>query len=278
MPPPPLTEEPEDEEWMLTYADAITLLMAFFVMLASFSKIDLPMFEAVMAGIQQEIGMGKDKASSTSQEVKTALETAAFEMQMEQVVEVQKDPTGVVIEMASTSFFKPGTAELLPEALPLLKSWADILTKEEFKYFFVEVEGHTDDDPINTPQFPSNWELSVGRAATVVRNLQDNGVHKFQLKAAGFGEAHPKAPNHDEQGNPIPVNQAKNRRVIVRLLPMLGEYKDEFIQVLLEERLAREEAERRAKEEADRQAVQEKVDAANKEQGGGVTPAPAPAQ
>ena len=65
MPPPPITEEPEEEEWLVTYADAITLLMAFFVMLVSFSKIDLPMFEAVMAGISEEIGLGKDSAQSS---------------------------------------------------------------------------------------------------------------------------------------------------------------------------------------------------------------------
>ena len=277
MPPPPITEEPEEQEWLVTYADAITLLMAFFVMLVSFSKIDLPMFEAVMAGIKDEIGMGKDTAASTSQQVQSALESAAFEMSMEQVVEVQKDDKGIVIEMASTSFFKPGTAQLLDSALPLLKAWSATLTQEQFKYFFVEVEGHTDDDPINTPKFPSNWELSAARAAAVVRNMQDHKVHSFQLKVSGFGDTHPKVPNRDLDGNPIKANQAKNRRVVIHLIQMGRLDKEAFDEVLLEERLAEEERKRRIEAEAKRQAVQ---DAVAKEELQNPTPAPeaAPAQ
>ena len=277
MPPPPITEEPEEEEWLVTYADAITLLMAFFVMLVSFSKIDLPMFEAVMAGIKEEIGMGKDTAASTSQQVQSALESAAFEMSMEQVVEVQKDDKGIVIEMASTSFFEPGTAQLTANALPLLKAWSATLTQEQFKYFFVEVEGHTDDDPINTPQFPSNWELSAARAAAVVRSMQGHKVHVFQLKVAGFGDTHPKVPNRDMDGNPIKANQAKNRRVIIHLIQMGKLDKEAFDDVLLEERLAEEERKRRIADAAKRQAVQ---DALAKEERLNPTPAPeaAPAQ
>lgn len=203
MPPPPLTEEPAEEEWLLTYADAITLLMAFFVMLVSFSKIDLPLFEEVMAGIQSEIGLGPKTGSTTSEEVKKAMEMAAFEMEMEQVVEVHKDETGITIEMSSGSFFKPGTADILEAAHPLLRNWAKLLGREEFKYFFVEVEGHTDDDPISTPIFPSNWELSAGRAAAVVRFMQEEQLRPYQLRVAAFADAHPKVPNRNEFGEAI---------------------------------------------------------------------------
>ena len=261
-PPPPLGEEPEDEEWLVTYADAITLLMAFFVMLVSFSKIDIPLFEAVMSGIQQEIGMGKDKSISTSQELTTALESATFEMSMEQVVEVQKDERGISIDIASTSFFKPGTAQIIEAALPLLKSWSVMLTDEKFKYFFIEVEGHTDDDPISTPKFPSNWELSADRAAAVVRVMNGHDVHAYQMKAIGLADAHPKVPNRNQFGEAIPVNQAKNRRVVIRLVQMNKFDKETFQDVLLEERLAEEERKRRAADEAARQANQAKVDAA----------------
>lgn len=278
-PPPPLSEEPEEQEWLVTYADAITLLMAFFVMLVSFSKIDLPMFEAVMSGIQQEIGMGKKDSVSTSQQLTTKLESATFEMSMEQVVEVQKDERGISIEMASTSFFKPGTAEILDAALPLLKTWSLLLTDEKFKYFTVEVEGHTDDDPISTAKFPSNWELSADRAAAVVRSMNGHGMHPYQMKAIGMADAHPKVPNRNQFGEAIPVNQAKNRRVVIRLVQMNKFDKETFQDVLLEERLIEEERKRRAREEADRIANQAKVDAAKAAEG---TPdpasAPAPAQ
>lgn len=275
MPPPPaITEDPEDEEWMTTYADAITLLMAFFVMLVSFSKIDLPMFEAVMAGIKNEIGMGEKSAVSTSQDLKTKIEAVAFEMSMEQVVEVQKDERGVTINVDSSSFFKPGTATIVEAAHPLIKSWSAMLVDEKFKYFFIEIEGHTDDDPIATAEFPSNWELSADRAAAVVRFMQAEKVHPYQMKAIGLADSHPKAPNRDQFGAPIPVNQAKNRRVVIRLVQMGKFEKEDFQDVLLEERLAEEERKRREKEEADRLATQSKVDAAT--QGGTAAPDAAP--
>jgi len=264
-PPPPLTEEPEDEEWLTTYADAITLLMAFFVMLVSFSKIDLPLFEEVMSGIQQEIGMGASKETSTS-EVKTKIEEIVFQIGMEQMVEVQKDTQGVTIEMANAGFFKPGTAQIKEEANPLITQWAEVLTKEEYKYFIIEVEGHTDDDPITSQRFPSNWELSADRAAAVVRFMQGEGVHPFQLKAIGLADSHPKVPNRDQFGDPIKVNQAKNRRVVIRLAQMVKFDKNDFLDVLLEERLAEEKRKARERDEAERQAIQDKVDAASQEE------------
>lgn len=264
-PPPPIGDEPEDEGWLVTYADAITLLMAFFVMLVSFSKIDMEIFDQVMSGIQQEIGMTQDTTISTTQQLSTALEVASFEMSMEQVVEVIKTDRGIAIEMDSNSFFRPGTAQIVDEALPLIEKWSSLLVSEQFKYFNIEVEGHTDDDPISTDMFPSNWELSAARASAVVREMQGNGVHRFQMKAIGMGDSHPKVPNRTPWGEPIPVNMAKNRRVTVNLVRMNPTDKDAFIDVLLEERLAEEERKRFEEEEAKRQAVQERVDEAEQE-------------
>ncbi|MBL4615829.1 MAG: OmpA family protein [Magnetovibrio sp.] len=239
--------------------------MAFFVMLVSFSKIDIPLFEEVMSGIQQEIGLGEAKETTTS-EVKTKIEEIVFQTGLEQVVEVQKDERGVTIDIASASFFKPGTAIIKDEAKPMLTMWSEILTKEEYKYFLIEVEGHTDDDPISTKQFPSNWELSASRAAATVRFMQDSGVHQFQLKASGFGDAHPKVPNRDFDGNAIKVNQAKNRRVLIRLVPMGKKLKETFQDVLLEERLAKEERIRRAEDKARQEEIQKRLEAAEQEE------------
>jgi len=232
VPPPQLSEEPEDEDWLATYADAITLLMAFFVLMLSFSKIDLPTFDAVMAGLKKEIGMGEGTGKTVVQAVSAALETMAFELNMEQEVDVYTDAKGVVIEMASKSFFIPGTSKITPNGLLMIAGWSETLTNDKFKYFYVEVEGHTDDDPINTPQFPSNWELSAARAAAVVRVLETRNVHPFQLKVVGFGPSHPKVPNRDAQGNAIKANQAKNRRIVVHLVQMLpGEKAEQTIRM-----------------------------------------------
>lgn len=274
MAPPTITEEPDGEEWLLTYADAITLLMAFFIMLVSFSKIDIALFDEVMSGIHDKIGMGESTETTTSI-VKTKIEDIVYQLQMEQTVEVQKDDRGVTINMDSGSFFKPGTSLLIDNAFPLIKSWADVLTKEDYKYFLIDVEGHTDDDPIHTERYPSNWELSADRAAAVVRTLQEDSVHPFQLKATGFGDSHPKVPNRDIDGNAIKLNQTKNRRVVIRLEPMNKQIKDAFTEVLLEERLAREERQRRAEQKAAQDAVQQRLKAAEQQQGGGAPTEPA---
>jgi chemotaxis protein MotB len=88
-----------------------------------------------------------------------------------------------------------------------------------YDLYYVDVEGHTDDVPIHTPQFPSNWELSTLRATGVVRYLIKIGLEPDRLKAAGYADVNPKVPNLDLFGAPIPENRAKNRRIVIRLHP-----------------------------------------------------------
>ena len=215
-PSPPAAEE---EDWMTTYADAITLLMAFFVMLVSFSKVDLPAFEEAMAGIKNELGREeapKRPMFTLQQNLNSILE----EVQIDQdEVQTGFDESGVVIDFESGSFFKPGSAELLPTAKEILVEIAYELAQSPYDLYFVDVEGHTDDAPINTPQFPSNWELSTARATGVVRFLIEADVQPERLKASGYADVKPKLPNKDLFGEPIPENRKKNRRISIRLHP-----------------------------------------------------------
>ena len=104
--------------------------------------------------------------------------------------------------------------------------------------------------------------------------MQGDGVHPFQMKAIGLADSHPKVPNRDQFGNALPLNQAKNRRIIVRLVQMAKADKEAFQDVLLEERLAEEERKRREEEERQRQEIQDRVDAANQENQDGGEPTP----
>ncbi len=219
-------EEEESEDWLVTYADAITLLMAFFVMLLNFSKIDIPMFEAVAAGIANEIGMGAQQ--TPMQLLKLDLDAVVFSMQADQAVDVGTDEKGVVMELASAAFYKPGSADIRPEAVAVLKKLGQTLMAPRYRMYIVEIEGHTDDDPIHTARYPSNWELSAGRAAAVVRFFIGDGMDAVRLKASGLAATRPKVPNRDETGAPIPENQAQNRRVIVRVYPMSLDEREEL--------------------------------------------------
>ena len=209
------------DDWLVTYADAITLLMAFFIMLVSFSKIDIPMYEQVAAGIREEIG--KRDVVTPVKLLKLDMEDAVFNMNAEDKVTVKTDDRGVLIELASSEFYLPGSAEIRPEAESILQRLAAIAATPRYRSFAVEVEGHTDDIPIRTERFPSNWELSAARATRVVRFLADQGVTPKRMKAVGFADTRPKAPNRAPDGLAIPANQAQNRRVSVHLFPMLLE-------------------------------------------------------
>ena len=120
-PPPP--DEPPDESWMATFADAITLLMAIFVMLLTFAEYDIPAFDDAAAAIAERVG--GDPQINPSQQLKMELEDTMYEMQADQAVQVQKDSRGVTIEIKGGAFFKPGPAHIRKVARPVLKGIAD---------------------------------------------------------------------------------------------------------------------------------------------------------
>jgi chemotaxis protein MotB len=213
-----ICEEPDD--MMTTYADAITLLMAFFVMLLTFAEYDVPAYQEAAAAIAENIGAGKEDSISDTEALKQEMEDVVYEMEADQVVEVTLDKKGVVIDLAGGAFFKPGTALLNDIAIPVLGKITNMIKQEKFKLYNIEVEGHSDPSPIKTEMFPSNWELSSARASTVVRFFGESGLNFEKMKAVGFAETRPKVPNFDQKGEPILENQQTNRRISIRVYPM----------------------------------------------------------
>ena len=205
----------DEDEWMTTYADAITLLLAFFVLLVTFSEIDLPRFEAVKAGIAQQLG--QRSIVRPASQLRAELLTTVDSLGMADAVRVDTSRRGIELELAANAFYQPGAAEVRPEARAVVDEIAGTLLAPRYARFRVSVEGHTDDNPISTPQFPSNWELSASRATNIVRLLVDSGVPAHRLQAVGFGDTQPKVPNRDIAGVAIAENQALNRRMIVRI-------------------------------------------------------------
>ncbi len=122
-----------------------------------------------------------------------------------------------LFQFSSATFFASGAAILTDSGQSILGSLLGRLQSPEFAAYRITVEGHTDDEPIGSTQFPSNWELSAARAAAVVRFLVEQGVSASRLRAAGYADTRPLAPNRDAAGNPIPANQAMNRRVVIEL-------------------------------------------------------------
>jgi len=221
---------PPDESWMATYGDAITLLMAFFVLLMSFAKIDLEVFDAVSNGIGEH--MAKEDRKSEKDHITKAMKVMMVSEGAEQVAKIATDSEGsITIELDTGAFFRPGSADLAEQAYPFMKALYEELASPLYKQFNINVEGHTDDEPISSVRYPSNWELSSNRAATVVRfviaesakdtridtNGQKYGVEENRLRATGYAHTQPKVPNRDASGNPIRENRITNRRVVIRI-------------------------------------------------------------
>jgi flagellar motor protein MotB len=129
----------------------------------------------------------------------------------------QKGDRITSLEMNSAAFFDSGSATLSAQGKDILRGVAEQLKADKFKDYQITVEGHTDDTPIATPAFPSNWELSTARAASVVRFFLAEGLASSKLRAAGYADTFPKLPNRTASGAPIPENQAQNRRVVIKL-------------------------------------------------------------
>ncbi|MHA1565030.1 MAG: OmpA/MotB family protein [Alphaproteobacteria bacterium] len=205
----------DGDEWVVTFSDTITLLLAFFVMLFSVSKIDQPVFEQVQAGLARDLGRRTAVPPITILE--SQLEAIVDSLGVADAVIVGRDDAGLILEFAAAAFYRPGTAEIRPEARPVIQNIARALLTPRNSRYDIEVEGHTDDIPVITPIFPSNWELSAARASRVVRLMIDQGVPPWRLRALGFADTKPKRPNRDAVGNPIPENQSLNQRLVLRI-------------------------------------------------------------
>lgn len=217
MPPPPKQPEVPDNSWMDTFGDMVTLLLCFFILLASISKIDAVVFEQVQAGMTKEIA--KQPPVRPIESLKNEITADIVTAKAEQAVDVGTDERGVVLNLDSGAFFRPGSAEIRPEAHPILKEMAETFANKRFDSYFIEVQGHTDDTPVKTQAFASNWELASARAVATLRMLASLGVKEDRMSVAAFAQHRPRVPNRLQDGTPLPDNQALNRRVAVHIFP-----------------------------------------------------------
>lgn len=198
--------------WVVTYADAITLLLAFFVMILSVSDLNQGKVEALKEGLASTLT--NEEVVTPFTDIKKELDGIIQEHDMAENVAVDIDAKGVRVEFSNFSLYDSGSASLRPQALPMLDEVSKVIETTSHKTHLIEVEGHTDDVPINTPRFPSNWELSSSRASNVVKYLIIKGIDKSRLKAAGFADSRPKQDLQPNQGFDNEM-RAANRRVVI---------------------------------------------------------------
>lgn len=193
--------------WMFPYSNLMLILVILFVGFYSYSGLKTVEYEAALA--QMESGGEAKKEVALAQNMKKFIEDSS----MKGRASLEITASAISIKMDSPVIFDSGSADLRDESLPLLEN---LLAHLKDMGNVIVVEGHTDNVPINTPRFGSNWELSASRAFSVIGYFIGEGIEPARLVAHGFGEYRPMAPNDTEQG------RAKNRRIEITILRGAG--------------------------------------------------------
>ncbi|MDR0702547.1 MAG: flagellar motor protein MotD [Azoarcus sp.] len=237
-------EHENTERWLVSYADFITLLFAFFVVMYSLSSVNEGKYRALSESLGQAFRsaaidmnspqvttppvttivppirpghavarnkQAEERRRQTARKMRNmadAIRGALRPLTENGQVNVTEGAFGVTVEINASALFAPGEAVLGSEAVAALRAVAGVIAMAEFP---ITVEGHTDSLPISNYRFPSNWELSAVRASAVVRLFIENGVLPDRLTAAGYADQRPVADNDTEAG------RARNRRVAIMI-------------------------------------------------------------
>lgn len=218
------------EDWLISYADLMTLLFGLFAMMFSFAKFDDTTTVRVERALLKYFGgpyIHETKFQNPSQEVANQFKHRIDRTPLAKDLELKMVGEEIEITFVTASLFPMGSAALVPETIKPLEFLIDLLHGKAREYV-IRVEGHTDDNPISTGTFPSNWELSSARAASIVRFFEQRGYNPSRLEAVGFGSAQPAYPNRNEKGEVIAENQMRNRRVVIKVIPYVPR-KDESV-------------------------------------------------
>ncbi|NLI30123.1 MAG: OmpA family protein [Nitrospiraceae bacterium] len=206
------SDHPENlDRWLISYADFMTLMFTFFVALYALSSMDHTKLEKFSLSLRQVFKVIDDpiKLHYTKTEKSIAEELKAV-LKNEDNIAVNNEQRGIVITFSDTALFTSGSADVRPEADGVLSRIADKLKTTPGRVF---IEGHTDNVPISSGRFHSNWELSAARASSVLHALVGKGLDPHRFTISGYGEYRPLSSNETPEG------RAQNRRVELVVMP-----------------------------------------------------------
>lgn len=214
--------------WMDTYADTITLLLTFFILLYSISAVDSEKLKQLNHALQSslkgntEVSEVKDikdlevktkdpKSGNTEYEdLAKKLNSTIEKNGLTEVIKLRKEDRGIVLQLDETILFEPGKADLKENNKEVLETITTIINEHDND---VLIEGHTDNVPMNNKKFASNWELSAARALSAVTYfVHDKQIDPMRFSVKGYGEYKPLVPND------TPENRAINRRIDILMV------------------------------------------------------------
>ncbi|GAK12965.1 flagellar motor protein MotS [Geomicrobium sp. JCM 19039] len=221
----------QSKSWLVTFTDMVLIILVFFIMLFSISVVDAQRFQALTDSLQgnnilddlssvtdyelenfdpaddQDV----DEDTDPLTEVKEYIDQYLIDHDLEDMITATREEQGIVLVLQEQLLFNTGEAYILEDAEPFLDEMTMIL--EGIPDHQIEVEGHTDNRPIETYRYPSNWELSAARASSVIRYLIDGGdsLQEDRFLAKGYADTRPMVPNDSRE------NMQENRRVVVMI-------------------------------------------------------------
>lgn len=216
---------PEDSSddgdgWLVSYADMMTLIACFFILMMAFANFDPVGFQEKTKELAKHFN--KDKYKNSMTKMIELTEEIAKHPELEQNTKVTVHDTNVVISFSGTVLFEGGGYLLNKNSTLAVDTLIDII-KTLDPNFQIIVEGHTDNRPISNQEgnFRSNWSLAGARAASVVERFEYFGFNPGNLKAVSWGDTKPLLPNEDSAGNPLEDNIKMNRRVVIKVIQPL---------------------------------------------------------
>jgi chemotaxis protein MotB len=226
--PEPVKEN--NERWLLTYADLITLLLAFFVIMYALANVDVKKFENLKGSLSKAFNTGvltgaasssvvpsgqiteptTEQVNRTSSAILNAIANLPQGTGFPDVIQfITQRQDGIAVSISGTLSFVSGSAELTPEGVAVVRQLAEVFKSLPND---IRVEAHTDDLTPGSVRYPTNWELSAARAVTIAKEFVKDGIPASRLVAAGFADQRPLLPNTTPQG------RNTNRRAEVILL------------------------------------------------------------
>ncbi len=206
--------------WMDTYADTITLLLTFFILLYSISAVDSEKLQELSEALQfsltgkqsvkqleslDDIKVDIEKESNKYEDLAKKLNEIIDKNSLTEVIKIREEDRGIVLQVDESILFDPGKSEIKESSVDILDTISKIIEETDND---IIAEGHTDNVPINNEKYKSNWELSTDRALNIVKYFIENKkINPVRLSVKGYGEYNPIAPND------TPENRSKNRRV-----------------------------------------------------------------
>ena len=231
--------------WMMTYADMVTLLLTFFVLLIAYANYSQQKFWQVITSTRMALTGGKGVLEGTSPSMTQSFigsrsrdkAASILDEMVESVSALDEnieyeftENGGVILVLPDEFYFDSGSAGMKANALPILKQIAQVVKKalEEVPKSTIQVNGHSDNTPIHTDKYADNWELSTARAVKVLRMLMEEGIDEKILSAAGYADKKPAAKGKDtREANNTAKKRAKNRRVEIEINAMTKMTNDE---------------------------------------------------